>query len=91
MPTQCAAIDDSELQAVIDQVYQKAKAYGFNTRAQYKRYLNLMFTFGRDFDTDPQLPWASEVLGNRSVTNAEQRMHILYGVARRHQFAGGAA
>ena len=85
---QCRGITESELKKTIEFACRKAKSYGFTTRAQYKRYLNLMFTFGRDFDIDPELPWAAAALSSMESKDAEHRMLTLYGIARRHQFAG---
>jgi hypothetical protein len=34
----------------------RAKAYGIQAERDMVKYLNLMFVFGRDFDTEFELP-----------------------------------
>jgi hypothetical protein len=48
--------------AAIRHGVRKARGYGIETERDLCKYLDLMFVFGRDFDDDPSLPWASRVL-----------------------------
>jgi hypothetical protein len=41
---------------------QRAREYGFTYRGPIRFYLEAMFSLGSDFDTDPQMPWALELL-----------------------------
>jgi|ERR1019366_7021540 hypothetical protein len=43
---------------------EQAAKYGFTRRGPVRFYIDLMFTFGSFFDTDPQYPWASTALAN---------------------------
>lgn len=43
---------------------ERAGKYGFTNRGPARFYIELMFMFGSDFDTDPQYPWAAEVLND---------------------------
>lgn len=43
---------------------KQAGSYGFTRRGPVRFYIDLMFTFGSFFDTDPQYPWASGALAN---------------------------
>ncbi|MCJ7604147.1 MAG: hypothetical protein MUO63_21940, partial [Desulfobulbaceae bacterium] len=41
-------------------------------------YLELMLLFGSHFDTDPQYPWATEILVNQDADSQMQRANRLY-------------
>jgi hypothetical protein len=41
---------------------ERARDYGFTKRGPMRFYLEMMFMFGPDFDTDPEHPWAREIL-----------------------------
>ena len=43
---------------------KQAANHGFTRRGPVRFYIDLMFTFGSFFDTDPQYPWASTALAN---------------------------
>lgn len=51
---------------------ERAEKYGFTNRGPVRFYIELMFMFGSDFDTDPQYPWAREVL--KSPTEMDQML-----------------
>jgi hypothetical protein len=44
----------------------RARNYGFSCTGSFRFYIELMLTFGSDFDSDPQLPWARDALINGS-------------------------
>jgi len=47
-----------------------------------------VIVFGRDFDRDPALPWASEILTGRHSRNATVRIERLYEAAKQQQANG---
>lgn len=47
---------------VIQLGIKQAAKHGFTRRGPVRFYIDLMFTFGSFFDTDPQYPWASTAL-----------------------------
>jgi hypothetical protein len=55
-----------------------ASAYGFTFRGPIRLYLELMLLFGSRFDTDPQYPWAAEILTGQSLALQMQRADMLY-------------
>lgn len=61
-PEQCAALGEDELRRVVGHGVVRAARHGLVSGGQISLYLGLMFAFGRDFDDDPALPWAREVL-----------------------------
>jgi hypothetical protein len=61
---------------------ERALAWGLSTERELLGFVTLAFVFGRDFDTDPALPWASRVLGD---DEAETRMTRLQAHALAHR------
>jgi len=51
---------------------KRAKHYNFTNRGPVRFYLEMMFMFGSHFDTDPQYPWASEILINQDADSQKQ-------------------
>ncbi len=54
----------------------RAEDCGFSNRGPMRFYIELMFSFGCSFDTDPQYPWAGELLrdplGREQMYRAEK-------------------
>ena len=46
---------------------ERAQEYGIAKEGGLQLYIDLMFLLGSSFDTDPQLPWAAEVLSDTSI------------------------
>ena len=64
---ECFPIDSElmgEVQArkVIRHGIERADAHGLTTRGELCQYIDLSLSLGTDFDRDPQLPWATEIL-----------------------------
>lgn len=59
---QALVLGEEEILAGVRHGFKRAGQYGLETEKDLLRYLTLMFTFGRNFDTNPALPWASEIL-----------------------------
>jgi len=58
----CTKLGEQGLRDAVRYGIQRAKAYGIQAERDVAKYLNLMFVFGRDFDTDPRFPWAASML-----------------------------
>jgi DNA-directed RNA polymerase subunit F len=56
----------------------QASQYGFTLRGPVRLYLELMLLFGSHFDTDPQYPWANEILADRASTPEMERAEALH-------------
>ncbi len=55
-----------------------AEPYGFTNRGPIRLYLQSMFLLGSDFDTDPSLPWAAQILNDSSIHDQTTRAARLY-------------
>jgi hypothetical protein len=56
---------------------KKAHEYGFTTERNICLYLTLMATLGGNFDTDPQLPWAPQILADATLREPAARIDRL--------------
>jgi hypothetical protein len=61
-PRHCQVIGDASVRDGIRLGIERAAHYELTARGPVRFYIESMFMFGSDFDTDPQVPWAGEVL-----------------------------
>ena len=62
IPRVCATMSEDELRDIIKWGHARARSHGVRREVDRFRYLNMMFMFGFEFDTDPRYPWAAETL-----------------------------
>lgn len=60
-PERCPA-DERALEELIIKGTEKARSYSICSEADVCRFLTVMFELGQDFDTNPELPWAAQIL-----------------------------
>ena len=72
------AVGEEQMRKAIRLGITRADGYGFTHRGPVRLYLELMLLFGSHFDTDPQYPWANQVLTNRDALPQMQRAERLY-------------
>jgi hypothetical protein len=78
---ECGILGDG-LRDMIRHGIQKAAGYGITTERDVCQYIDLMMVFGRNFDADPDLPWASSVLNYPTLNDSTIRMEHLYETAK---------
>ena len=61
-PRLSGVIGDEQLRLAVRRTLDRADGYGFTNRGPIRLCVELMFLFGSGFDTDPQYPWAAEIL-----------------------------
>lgn len=61
------AAGEGQMREAIQLGVGRAAKYGFTFRGPVRLYLELMLLFGSHFDTDPQYPWAAEILANQDM------------------------
>ena len=71
------AIGEEQMRKVVHFGVGRADSHGFTLRGPVRLYLEMMLLFGSFFDTDPQYPWAAEILANRD-SEQMQRAERLY-------------
>jgi hypothetical protein len=78
-PRECRqAGGDAAILAWVRLGLARASAAGYRSRFECGRWLSLMFILGADFARDPQLPWVREVLADPALTDATDRVALLY-------------
>ena len=71
-------VGEEQMRKVIQLGMSQAAQYGFTYRGPVRLYLELMLLFGSYFDTDPQYPWAAEILSDQQSGSQMQRAERLY-------------
>ncbi len=61
-PEQCEALGDKGIREAIRHGIAKAESYRITSERDVCKYIDVMFAFGRDFDTDPDQAWAGTIL-----------------------------
>lgn len=61
-PEECAAMGDEGLEAFVARGMAKCERYGIDTEYDAGRYCDLMLLLTPDFDEDPNVPWAQDIL-----------------------------
>lgn len=84
-PRACNALGDRLFSAIHDAA-KRANSYGFESERDITKYVNLVFTFGRDFDKSSLLPWARPIL--KGALPGPPKMAELYSLAVKRQSEG---
>lgn len=69
-------VTDADLRAMIHTGIDNAGAYDITIEEDVMRYLELMITYGADFDTNPDTAWAEEILNKEDSRGTEKIMLI---------------
>jgi len=80
-PEQCDALGEVKTGQLIEFGITRAREHGFEAERDVCKYIDLMFTFGREFDRNPGLPWAQQILRNRAPADPDRRMRWLHATA----------
>jgi len=77
-PKHSEVIKDEGVHDVVRLGIERSKKYGFTNRGPVRFYVEMMFMFGSDFDSDFQMPWAGGTLNNEAIKDQTQRADILH-------------
>ncbi|HCK82569.1 MAG TPA: hypothetical protein DIC59_14050 [Candidatus Competibacteraceae bacterium] len=70
-------LGETQMRVAVQFGMDRAAAHDFTFRGPVRLYLEMMLLFGSHFETDPQYPWAAEILKKRDVDQME-RAESLY-------------
>lgn len=88
-PDVYSSMGDAGARELIQHGMAKAEHYDIASELHICLYVCLMIELGRDFDVDPAIPWAGEMLNDRLVHEPSMRLDMLYDhVAERRREAG---
>lgn len=76
-PHQCTELGEEALRERVDEGIARAVLHGFESSAQISQYVDLMFVFGPDFDTDATLSWPRPILRDRTLSAAVRMARLL--------------
>lgn len=77
-PVHCGFLGDDGTREAVEYGLRRAEKYDLTTERSLLMYLDLMFMLCRDFDRDPLLPWAVEILRDQGISSELARMNRLY-------------
>lgn len=77
-PKMCEVIGDEQVYLAVHSGIDRSLSYGFTNRGPARFFVEMMFLFGSHFDTDPQYPWASEILHDKQTSDQMKRSERLY-------------
>lgn len=66
-PKMCEIIGDEYLRLAVHDGIERSFSYGFTNRGPARFFIEMMFILGGHFDTDPQYPWAGEILRDSQI------------------------
>jgi hypothetical protein len=84
-PEQSEALGEPKLRETIQSGTQRAAAYRIISERDVCKYIDLMILYGRDFDKDPNLPWAQSILQNQAIRNPSSKIERLYTAAKKQE------
>lgn len=90
LPATTRGMSDAEIRDAVHHGVSRALAHGIDTERGVCKYVNLVFVLGRDFDRDPRLPWAREILEGARVHRGLSTIELLYREALAHEARGEA-
>jgi hypothetical protein len=76
-PKHCRLLGEENLRKKVRQGFERARSYGLSSQNGLRLFVELTFLLGSGFDTDPQLPWAAEILKDTASDQAArvERLH----------------
>lgn len=77
-PNDSEALGDVGVRRVVRLGIQRAAVHGITDVGLLRFHVELMFMFGSHFDTDPLLPWVTEVLRDPTMPDPQRRTTRLY-------------
>ena len=83
-PEQCRALGEAGTREAIQYGIEQAASYRIVAERDVCKYIDVMFAYGRDFDTDPKLPWAGAILRDETLGGPRDRVDRLCSVAIEH-------
>src|SRR5579863_746101 len=77
-PDQCSVLDEATLLEIILYGAERAKVYGIMAEGDVAKYIDVMFTLGKDFDRDSKYSWAARTLSDPNLDGPGARIDRLW-------------
>jgi hypothetical protein len=88
-PQQAEHLGEAGIRDLIRYGIQRAATYQFELEPDVCNYIDFMLVFGRDFDRDPALSWASCILNDPALPKPAVRVRELHKAAAALQSSQG--
>ena len=77
-PKHPVMLGEEQLLLLVRLAVEKARRHTLITERNVALFLDLMCLLGSGFDADPQMPWAAEILADRSLAADDERTDVLH-------------
>jgi hypothetical protein len=84
-PSSSKTAGEQKVRQTIRYGMERAGRHGIKAERDVCKFIDLMFVYGRDFDRDPNLAWASAILNNRAMRDPTMKAEALYEAGMQHQ------
>jgi hypothetical protein len=84
-PEQSEALGDAKVRETIQYGTQRAAAYRIVSERDVCKFIDLMILYGRDFDKDPNLPWAQSILNSQAIRSPSTKVDRLFKAAKKSE------
>jgi len=89
IPEYAQKVGNDQLPSLLRKMRERAARY-FRSESGICMFVDLACLLGENFDEDPRLPWAHEILTKLTI-HEEERARLLYQKARSHLRRPGSA
>ena len=83
-PQHITALGEEKTRFLVRFGVEQAKTYGIISERDVCKYIDLMVSFGVEFDIDPKLPWASRILNDSAMKNPHFKTDTLFKAGLDH-------
>lgn len=83
-PERCLGEGENWIRQLINQGIAHAARHGIVTESDVCKYIDLMLVLGRNFDEEPDLKWAQDILWSKDLPTPGARINALYDEALRY-------
>lgn len=83
-PQHITALGEEKTRFLVQFGVERAETYGIVSERDVCKYIDLMVSLGIEFDRDPKLPWASEILNDSSMKNPRFKTENLFKAGLDH-------
>ncbi len=80
-PKHFKILTEDDVRGIVRDGWERAKGHRFTSERSVRFYVELMLMLGSSFDTDPQMPWAAEILNDETLSDEVERIDRLYDKA----------
>lgn len=81
VPRHFKMLEEADFRKIIQYGWERAKSHRLTSERSVRIYIQLVLMLGSSFDSDPQMPWAAEILNDESIQDETERIDRLHDKA----------